>query len=485
MVPESVSSIEIEGISSDSRKVSPGDAFICIRGTKKDGNDYVAEAIARGAAILISDAQSGDGFIRVSDARAAESTMWNNFTGDPTRGMKVIAVTGTNGKTTVSYMLRAIFREAGFLTGTVTTVCASIGDDEIDVGGGSSVSDAAAAMTTPDPEVFYPLAARMREKGTGVFIFEASSHAIAQKKLDPVAPDTTVYTNLSEEHLDFHHTMENYFLVKASLADRSKSIVLNGDDPYMVSLADRPGSVVCRTSPPGTGYPCDVRALRQKLLGVHGSEYLYFSESAVFRVSLPVPGDYSISNSLLAAAAALKEGVDPATIRKALSLFKGVPGRLCRATPDGCPFTVFIDYAHTPAAFTSLLKTVRGMTVPGQKVTVLFGCGGDRDRTKRKRMGAIASSLADFTVVTSDNPRSEDPHGIIKEIRAGLDREKPYAIIPDRREAIEYCISEAVPGEVIILAGKGHEKYEITVDGKRPFDEEKIVSEQIMKQRKR
>ena len=476
-VPENAAAVEIGGIASDSRKVRPGDAFVCIRGTRKDGNDFIGEAKNRGAAVVVSDASSGDGIVTVPDARAAESAMWNNFTGDPTSGMKTIAVTGTNGKTTVSYMLREIFRRAGYLTGAITTVCTSIGDEPIDVGGGSSVSDAAAAMTTPDPEVFYPLAAKMRDAGVGVLIFEASSHALAQRKLDPVKPDVSVFTNLSEEHLDFHHTMENYFEAKASIADRSRKLIINGDDPYMIRLSERPNAVVCRAAPPVFGERCDVRALRQKLMGPRGVEYILFSEPTAFRVSVPIPGDYTISNSLLAASAALSEGVSGKTVASALSGFRGVPGRLYRATPEGHPFTVLIDYAHTPAALESLLRTVRGSVRPGTKITVLFGCGGDRDRSKRKKMGAVASALSDFTVVTSDNPRSEDPDAIIKQITAGLDREKPHAVIRDRRAAIEYCLSQARPGEVIILAGKGHEKYEITADGKKPFDEEKTVTE--------
>ncbi|MBQ6262504.1 MAG: UDP-N-acetylmuramoyl-L-alanyl-D-glutamate--2,6-diaminopimelate ligase [Clostridia bacterium] len=478
-IPEFAAAVEVGGIASDSRKVKPKDVFVCIRGTRKDGNDFTGEAFARGAAAVISDAREGPGIITVPDARAAESVMWNTFTGDPTSRMKTFAVTGTNGKTTVSYMLREIFRAAGYLTGSVTTVCSSIGDEVIDVGGGSSVSDAAAAMTTPDPEVFYPLAAKMRDMGAEVFIFEASSHALAQRKLDPVRPDAAIFTNLSEEHLDFHLTMENYFLAKASLSDRSKKLIINGDDPYMIRLSPHPGSVVCRTAPPVPGERCDVRALRQKLLGVRGVEYILYSEAPAFRVSVPIPGDYTISNSLLASAAALSEGVSRRTVSCALGRFRGVPGRLYRATPEGCPFTVLIDYAHTPAALSSLLRTVRGTVRPGSKITVLFGCGGDRDRTKRKKMGAVASSLADFTVVTSDNPRGEDPDLIIKQIMAGVDREKPHAVIRDRRAAIEYCVSEAVPGEVVVLAGKGHEKYEITADGKKPFDEEKIVTELV------
>ena len=477
--------VDVTGIASDSRRVGPGYVFVCLRGTKKDGNDYAAEAVARGAAAVVTDRQRNDlPFVRVPDARLAESVMWNNFTRMPARDMTVIAVTGTNGKTTVAYMLDAIFREAGFKTGLITTVRTSVGEQTVDTKGGSSVSDADAAMTTPDPEIFYPIVSRMRDAGVRVLIFEASSHALSQRKLDPLTPDVAVFTNLSEEHLDYHGTMENYFKAKARLASLSRSVVLNGDDPYMTRLASHPSATVCRVGLPRVGEPYDVCALRCEYYGLNGVKYVYFSRGAVFTVRSLVPGEFTVQNSLFAAAAAMKAGVSEKAVRDALLGFRGVEGRLQRVTPTDAPFSVFIDYAHTPAALEALLRSVRKMRKPGQKITVMFGCGGDRDRSKRKRMGAIASSYADLTVVTEDNSRGEDPAGIIKEIVSGLDREKPYAIIPDRKKAIEYCVSEAVRGQIVILAGKGHEKYEINKDGKKPFDEIKIVTDAVERRKR-
>ncbi|MBQ7474677.1 MAG: UDP-N-acetylmuramoyl-L-alanyl-D-glutamate--2,6-diaminopimelate ligase [Clostridia bacterium] len=479
-VPQSLAGEQIAGIASDSRKIRPGYLFVCLRGTKKDGNDFIADAFARGAVAAVTDRETdGEGVIRVPDACLSESVMWNNFTGSPSRGMRVIAVTGTNGKTTVAMMIREIFRRAGSKTGVITTVGVLSGDDPIDVGGGSSVSDADAAMTTPDPEVFYPAVAAMRDAGVGTLIFEASSHALDRKKLDPLRVDVAVFTNLTEEHLDYHGTMEDYFRAKSHLADLSGTLVINGDDPFMRRLSARPGAVVCRTDPPGSPGPCSVRALRVKNLGEAGIEYLYSSRERVFPVYCPAPGGFTVQNTMLAATAALASGVPRDAVTDALSSFRGAPGRLERVTPPTCPFSVYVDYAHTPAALEALLHTVREMRSPGGRITVVFGCGGDRDRSKRKRMGAIASSLADLTVVTGDNPRSEDPSEIISEIVKGVDREKPYAVIRDRREAILYALSEAKPGDIVVLAGKGHEKYEITAEGKRPFDEVKIVTDYV------
>lgn len=473
---------EITGIASDSRRVMPGYVFVCIRGTKKDGNDYIPDALSRGAAAIVTeDADAAGPAVVVKNARAAESAMWNTFTGDPTRGMKVIAVTGTNGKTTVAYMLRAIFSRAGHKVGAITTVRTTIGEETVDTGGGSSVSDADAAMTTPDPEVFYPLVAKMRDAGADVLIFEASSHALGMRKLDPLFADAAVFTNLTEEHLDYHGTMEEYFRVKATLADRAKTIVLNGDDPYVVRLADRPGAVVCRV---GSAGPCDVRALNVELLGLDGVRYLFRSGENAFTVFSPIPGSFTVSNTMLAAAAAIAVGVPPKIAADAVADLRGVEGRLEIVTPRGAPVQVVIDYAHTPAALESLLRTVRAIRRPGQKITVVFGCGGDRDRSKRKMMGAVASSLADLVIVTSDNPRSEDPASIIKDVMKGIDREKPFTVIPSRREAIRYAVTGARPGEIVVLAGKGHENYEITAEGKRPFCEKDIVTEALMRRQK-
>lgn len=484
--------LDINYAASDSRRISCGNMFICQRGTKKNGNDYIANAIENGASVIVTDEADGNLFdiphIKVKDARLAEAVIWNNFYGDPAAGMKVIAVTGTNGKTSTVFMLRQIFMEAGFHTGVITTVKAMADDKMIGIGGGSAVSDADAAMTTPDPEYLYKAIYEMKRAGVEVLIFEASSHSLYQKKIDPIHIDIALFTNLTEEHLDFHGTMENYFSAKARLADMADCIVINCDDEYMSRLSHRVSAsqkvISCSADyadKPASDY-C-VSALRQKLSGVDGVEYIYFSKDAVFYVTSPIPGCFTVYNTLLAISAAIEAGIDPVVVRRAIRNLKGIDGRLEKVDLNNptADYSVFIDYAHTPAALETVLKTVREIRHPGQRITLLFGCGGDRDRSKRKKMGMIASRLADFVIITSDNCRSEDPDSIIQEIMSGIDAEKPHAVIRDRKRAIEYGICEARKDEILILAGKGHEKYEINAEGKHPFDETEIVRKAALK----
>ena len=485
---------EITQISSDSRSILKGGLFICIEGTRYDGHDFAADAISRGAAaVVVSDhtkIPENTPYALVKNTRLAEAYVWDAWYGHPWQGMKVIAVTGTNGKTSTTFMIREIFRKSGEKVGVITTVRAMAGDNPIGTYGGSSVTDAAGAMTTPDPEYLYGAIYMMKQAGVKVLVFEASSHALSQYKIDPMKINTSVFTNLSEEHLDYHGTMDEYFRAKARLCDLSECLVINADDPYISKLSDMFGKekrvVACSadsTSPKHIG--SDVTALRRCELGLSGVEYIYFSDNAVFRLTCPIPGEFTVYNTLLASAAAIETGAKAEDVRRALGALRGIDGRLEKVDfgEDEPEFRVFIDYAHTPAALESLLKTVRNLRRRGQKITLLFGCGGDRDRSKRRKMGAIASRLADFVIITSDNPRSEDPDEIISEIMSGIDREKPHAVIKSRREAIIYAVSEARPGDIIILAGKGHEKYEIDRDGKKPFDEAVLVREAVHKYR--
>ncbi len=472
---------DIPGIVSDSRSASDGVLFICLSGTRRDGHRYIADAVMRGAyAVLVREGEEvpeGIPYISVRDTRLAAAQIWNNRYGDPTRGMRVIAVTGTNGKTSVSYMLRAIFSEAGYKTGLIGTVgCLSL-DRVIDLGGGGELSDTPSAMTTPDPQYLYGAIAGMREDGVEVLILETTSHALAQRKLDAMHIDLALFTNLSEEHLDYHGTMENYLAAKARLFRLCNVGVVNGTDPYvgrLMHLAPECTFIRC-TARADEAPDMDAAAMRVRTHGTEGVSYIYYAKSVVFRVRVPVPGDFTVENTLLAATAALKSGIDPVTVQDALASFSGIEGRMQRVDLPGAPFSLFIDYAHTPAALETLLKTVRRVRHHGQKITVLFGCGGDRDAGKRPIMGRIASALADFVILTSDNSRSEEPMTILKGILKGIDREKPYVVLPDRREAIAYAIREARAGEILLFAGKGHEKYEITSQGKLPFDEAAIA----------
>jgi len=475
--------IEICGVTSDSRKVKPGYLFICLAGTRHDGHDYVEEAVRRGAVCILGEhsTKSPIGTSITPCTRSAESKIWYNFTGRPTDKMKRIAVTGTSGKSSVVFLLRHLFRSAGLKVGVITTLGAYSEDRMISLGenGGSSVTDLAGAMTTPDPEFFFGAACEMAKDGCDMFIYEASSQAIALGKLSAISPNMAVFTNLSREHLDFHQTMEEYFNAKSGLMRGAHAAVINCDDEWIGRLYGQyPNIPIIRcTAQSEKISDSDVCAIRIGHTN-DGSEYVYFSEKAVFRVKTPQIGRFSVYNTMEAAACAIYFGCDAMMVKDALASFGGVRGRMYRVYEgDGLP-CVIIDYAHTPNALKAVLGAVREWKKDGRLI-VMFGCGGDRDRGKRPLMAKAAQELADLVVITSDNPRTEDPMAIISDIVCGMDGSKPYIVIPDRREAICYVIEEACAEDTVILAGKGHEDYEITSDGKHPFDEEKCAREAL------
>ena len=478
------------GISSDSRRIKPGWMFVCVRGLHHDGHDYIGEAVENGAVFLVGEdrerlAASGVDFAVCENTRLAEAMIWNNRYGDPARGMKKVAVTGSNGKTSTVMILREILRSAGMKTGVITTICAMAEDTVLDMGqnGGSSVSHISGAMTTPDPEFFMGAIAEMRRLGCEVLIYEASSHAIHMHKTDAVVPDIAVFTNLTEEHLDYHGDMETYLGVKAELIRRAGMCIVNADDPYGMRLTEMVTEtpfIKCSMIPDRL-CEVDTCALRYRSKGSCGVEYIYFSNLAVFRVASPLICRHSVYNTMTAARCAIELGVDPLTVKEALARFKGVNGRMQRVEQGNgeCPVNVFIDYAHTAAALESVLRSLSEIREKGRRIIAVFGCGGDRDRTKRSKMGAVAQKYADLTVVTSDNARSEDPLAIISDILCGMGAGNPYVVIPDREAAIRYAVESAHYGDIVLLAGKGHEKYEIDRFGKKPFDEERLVREAV------
>lgn len=471
--------LDISHIVSDSRRVRAGCMFLCLRGVRTDGHRFIDQAKEKGAVVaIIDDAASAPqdlSYVIVGNTRVAAAQIWNNYWGDPTRNMRVVAITGTNGKTSTSYILRAILAAAGYKTGLIGTVRCLCGNEEIDIGGGGEIADVPAAMTTPDPEFLYGAAAQMRDCGVEVLILEATSHALDLHKPDALHIDIGIFTNLTPEHMDYHGTMDRYLAAKSRLFNLCPQGILLRDDPYAESLEKlAPACEFIRCSVSGEG-EADARALRCEMQGIDGVSYVYYAKNTVFRVKCPVPGQFTVANTMLAVTAALRLGIDPLTIQDALRSFCGVEGRMERVILPGAPFTLFIDYAHTPAALETLLRTVRQARRQGQKITLLFGCGGDRDPTKRPVMGRIASALSDFVILTSDNSRTENPQAILAQIRRGMDREKPHIVIPDRREAIRYAIREAKAGDILLFAGKGHEKYEIDASGKHPFDEGEIA----------
>ncbi|MBE6570482.1 MAG: UDP-N-acetylmuramoyl-L-alanyl-D-glutamate--2,6-diaminopimelate ligase, partial [Ruminococcaceae bacterium] len=390
------------------------------------------------------------------------------------------------GKTSVEYILKHMLEKAGHKVGCITTTASLAGDEVIPLGdhGGSSVEDAAGAMTTPDPEYFYGAIAMMRDAGCDVLLYEASSHGLDLRKTDGVRPKIAIFTNLAREHLDYHGTMEAYLAVKARLFSSmgAEIGILCGDDPYcdaLIRLAGQtPGNPIrFLTCGMGRNLQRNVTAMRFADHGAEGISYLYCGDDAIFRLKTPLVGKYSVYNTMEAACAALQMGVDPVTVKEAAADMPCVPGRMQKLDLADAPFSVYLDYAHTPAALTGVLETALAMNP--ERLTVVFGCGGNRDKGKRPLMGQAAQKLAHRVIVTSDNARFEDPSAIIADITAGMEETVPYEVIPDRREAILYSVRTAVAGEILLLCGKGHENYEIRGGAKIPFDEEAIVREAL------
>ncbi len=477
-VPE----LDVTGLTSDSRTARPGWLFICHTGLRRDGCAYAAEALGLGAAAVIAphpiDGIPPEKTILTPDTRLAESVLWNRFCGEPADGMTKIAVTGTAGKTSVTFILREILMTAGRKVGVISTLGAFSGHEPVPLGenGGAAVSDIPGAMTTPDPEYFFRAVERMKRGECDTLIWEASSQSQLMKRTAAICPDAAVFTNLSPEHMDCHGSMENYFAAKATLMKGAGIAVINTDDEWMRRLPELyPQVPVVRCSAEsGKVAVSDACAIKTVLRGADGIEYVYFSENAVFRVRSPLIGRMSVQNTLLAAAAALAVGTDAMITKEALDGFSGVPGRMNRVKlPGVIGFSVFIDYAHTPSSLASVLDAMREITKG--RLIVLFGCGGDRDRQKRPLMAEAAGRGADYVILTSDNARTEDPDAIITEAAAGLDPAVPHAVIRDRAEAIRFAVRMAETGDTVLLAGKGHEKYEIRADGMVPFDEEAIV----------
>lgn len=481
-IPEGFENTEIAGVKTDSRMVSAGDLFICIRGLKTDGHLYIQDAVKKGAvAVLVCEDYVGELpdvlVLKTEDTRRAAALLYNAWYGDPAGKLHIIAVTGTNGKTSITFMLRAIFETALYRCGIIGTVnCYSAGRRME-----NRFGDPLSNMTTPDPEELYRLLAEMVRDGVEYVFMEVTSHALALHKPDAIYFDAAVFTNLTQDHLDFHGDMENYFEAKKRLFSMCGLAVVNVDDMYGALLKDSLSCPVVTCS--AKGRPADYAATQICDHGVDGNEYRLVAADKRFTVRTPIPGAFSVINTLQAATLASAMGISPSVIMTALGSLSGVDGRMERVRLGVfADYSVFIDYAHTPDALENLLHTARGIRKEGERVVLLFGCGGDRDKTKRKKMGEIAAALADFVILTSDNSRSEDPMKILCDIQKGMGK-SDYVILPDRRRAIEFAIREAHAGDILLLAGKGHEEYEIDRSGKRFFSEKQIVAEAAGKYR--
>ncbi len=458
--------VEVSSIAYDSRKVKPGDVFVCIKGYATDGHAYVQKAVENGAAAIVAQdpVDVNVPVVYVSDSRLALAQMSKVYYNKPDEKMKIIGVTGTNGKTTVTYLIKHILEECGEKVGLIGTNQNMIGDIVLET-----------ERTTPESKELYAMFADMADAGCTYVVMEVSSHALFLHRVGGITFETAVFTNLTQDHLDFHGDMESYYLAKEILFKHCKKSVVNVDDAY--------GKRIAGIAPAMVDYSIDTGSAMQATdIEISAKGVLYDVEIQGVRTSVHVgiPGRFSVYNSLAALGCAVSLGIGADTAIKALLTAKGVKGR-AEIVPTETAYTVLIDYAHTPDGLENIISTVN--EYKKARVITVFGCGGDRDRTKRPLMGETAARLSDFVVVTSDNPRTEVPEAIIEDIMPGvLKTDCPYVRITNRKDAIAYALQHAQPEDIIILAGKGHETYQILNTGTIHFDEREVVAELLNNQ---
>lgn len=457
-IAENMADIEITDICYDSRKVTKGSLFVAIKGFKSDGHQYIDKALSMGASVIVGEEDlKMDNYIRVESSRRFLALSSANFFGSPADKMKIVGITGTNGKTTTSYLIKQILELKGLKCGLIGTNQILIGDEAVD-----------SERTTPESRELHELFDKMYKKGAEYVVMEVSSHSLELDRVYGIEFEVGVFTNLTQDHLDFHETMDNYARAKAKLFEMSRKSVINIDDEYShVMLKGAKHTITY-----GIEKNADLTAGNIKLRerGIAFDACYYGFERAM---RLSIPGRFSVYNALSAAGAVLAMGISMEDVEKGLVIARGVKGRL-EVVPTVTPYTVIIDYAHTPDGLENVIKAVKGFA--RGRVITLFGCGGDRDNTKRPIMGAIAESLSDYVVVTSDNPRTEDPAKIIEDILKGMKKDN-HAVVESRRDAIDYALNFATDGDVIILAGKGHETYQIFKDKTIHFDEREVVKD--------
>lgn len=454
--------VVIKDVTDSTERLSPGCAFVCIRGERSNGNDFALRAVAGGAACVVCEKNLNlPQQVIVEDARRAYALMCAALFGNPSRRLRLFGVTGTNGKTTTTYLLKEIFERAGARVGLIGTIEDIVGERSFD-----------AVRTTPDPHELHGLFSKMVGSGSEICVMEVSSQALAQGRAAGCNFETGVFTNLTRDHLDYHKTMEDYLEAKKILFAQCKTGIVNLDDGFAENIIS---SAPCRTVTYSAERESDYRAF-DILLNAAETRYRLHTESGERQVSLPLPGRFSVYNSLGAIAAAAQAGVEMPVILGALKESRGVRGRMERV-PARCDFSVIIDYAHTPDGLENVL-TALNCFKKGRIITV-FGCGGDRDKTKRPLMGAAARQLSDYCIITSDNPRSEPPAEIINDILPAFADASPqtYRVVENRKNAIETALTLAGRNDIVLLAGKGHECYQVLAHGVIGFDERKIVQD--------
>lgn len=462
---------EIEALSMDSRRKMTNGLFFCIPGARFDAHDFAAQALENGAVALVVthflplDAPQ----LLVKNVRQAMSPMAAAFFGHPERELKLLGITGTKGKTTTSYLLKAIMEEAGYKTGLIGTTGNMIGSEYLK-----------SEFTTPEPIDFFRTLRQMRDAGVTAVSMEVSAHAIAMGRLEGVAFEAGCYTNLSQDHLDLFGTMEKYFQCKKSFFTPKwvRNAAINADDETSRQiLAD----IAVPHSTFGICNAADLYARDIEITENGVSFLMKFCNLWELPVHLKLTGMFNVYNALAAAAMGLIMGVRPECITRALEKVKSVPGR-AEMLDTRTPYKVILDYSHSPDALENILTTVREFA--RGRVISLFGCGGDRDHGKRPMMGEISGRLADYTILTSDNPRTEDPYEILRAVEEGIKKTKgKYEVVENRREAIRRALEIAREGDVVVLAGKGHETYQEIMGVKRPFDEKVVVRELLAEMR--
>ena len=469
--------LEIKGIAYDSRQVRPGYLFVCIEGYKTDGHKYINEAIKGGAVAIVGqrkvEAMQKISWVIVENSRRALALTGAEFFGHPSDYLTMIGVTGTNGKTTTTHLIESILKSNGAKVGLIGTINNKIGDQILPV-----------KNTTPESLDLQKLLREMVSSKCTHVVMEVSSHALDLDRVAGVEYDVAVFTNITQDHLDFHETMENYLQAKVKLFSGlglgarkkvNKFAIINVDDPK--------GTEVVRVSS-GTAITYSIKEASQIKatnidMGLSGVGFTTNSSQGKIDLDLNMTGLFSVYNALAAVAVGLSQNIEVEVIKKSLEAIRGVAGRF-ETVECGQDFAVIVDYAHTPDSLENVLKTAKEVT-KGKVITV-FGCGGDRDKTKRPIMGEVAAKLSDYSVITSDNPRSEEPAEIIDQIEVGVKPiigEDKYTKIVDRRKGIEYAINAARKGDIVLIAGKGHETYQIIGDQILDFDDKKVAEEAL------
>ena len=461
---------EITGISYDSRNTQPGDLFVAIKGFEADGHRFIPKAVANGAAAVLCEDAPADGtpFARVADCRCGLAIVSRDFFGNPAGEMKVIGFTGTSGKTSSTQILKHVLEsQLGAKVGLIGTNGNMIGDELLHT-----------EHTTPESYELHRLFRRMADAGCTHVVMEVSSHSLTLERVAGITFDVAVFTNLSQDHLDLHGTMEAYAEAKRKIFSQCRVGCINADDGRAAFMAEGAKCPIFTYSAKDNGADLVAKDIR---LTASGVRFAAVSAGELALTKLAIPGMFSVYNALSVTAAGLCLGLSLQDCAEGLASAKGVKGRMESVPTDG-DYSILIDYSHKPDALEKALKTLRPVTKG--RLTVLFGCGGDRDRVKRPIMGAIAAQNADLVIVTSDNPRTEEPMAIINEIVPGLKKGRAASkVICDRIEAIRWAIDNAGPGDVILLAGKGHEDYQIVGHEKHHMDEREIVAEHLQKRK--